>query len=72
MASDLSNTLSAFFQSETPNVTPAVLRAERIAAIRARRIEIRAAQVQLNQQIANYLNQNEHDSAAKSPGLNQR
>ena len=70
MASDLQNTLPAFFQNETPNVTPALSRAERIAAIRARRIKIRAAQVQLNQQIANYLNQNEHDSLEKSPGLN--
>lgn len=66
MAFVSSNKLLSFFQTETPNVTSTILRAERIAVIRARRIAIKEAQVQLNQQIED-LNQN-HNLARPAPG----
>lgn len=70
MAFNLSNNIASFFQNEIPNVTPTALREERIAAIRARRVEIHMAQIQLRQQIGNYLNQNaESERIPASPRL---
>lgn len=66
MVFDSSNNFVSFFQTETSNVTPTISPTERIAVIRARRIAIQEAQVQLNQQIDD-LNQN-HNLARPAPG----